>query len=1450
MLKKIASIFTGITVICWLSGLALLVPLPVQAVTVNEGDLIRGPDGIKVYIVNAFGYRRHIYNPDVFNIYAHLKWENIKEVDQATLDSYTVSDLYRADVEHQVYSVGEDGIKHWLNMTAEEFVTEGYSWNQVFVVNATEGAYYTVGSELTVDGDEPVATAGLSIALADDSPVATAIPQNTQDLLFSKINFTAGADQDYTVSSVYIRRGGLSADADITSVKLYDGATQLGSTQALNTTTHKASFTGLSWVIPAGTTKVLLVKGSTQVVGSGAVAGDLISFGIYAAVDVSATVTPTGMFPIYGNTMTLAGQAVGTFTIDAQSTPAGTVISGSTDQAVAAWKFTSASEGFDLHSVTFTEVGSSVDADVSNLKLMYGATQLGSTLASLTNGKAVFDLSASPYYVKDGANKILTLYVDISSNVTTARIVRFEITQASHVVAYGVNSGGGVDTAGTYPERGEEITIGQGTLTVTKDTAYAPSAQDYVLGQEQVDVNAYKFSAGATEGVRIVKIRLQLVGANMEETDIANVNLVDAITGEIIAGPASAVSDYITYGSNTEGLDSPGLFDIPASGNRHIMVKADIPTGADDSNDFGVELADATTDVLADGLVSAGDLSSTDITDSTGTDAITHDLNEKGTLTIAAAGVTPTADTYSLGVVDYSFAKFDLTAGMEDMLISALNIDFSDHASSGTYDILSVDTDFTNVDLYDGDTLLDSDATLSSGVANFNISFTIPRDTTKTLTIKADIPAGSTAGRTATVWIGNSATTDYQDNITTTGVSSGQDVDESGTNTALHGNLMTAGTPSVAVSMGTTPAAKNVMSNASMVHIGTMYLDTANSSEDVKMTRIRISFADQTSGGDLSNGAGNGSSANTDLSNVKLFEHGTSNQIGTTQPSITNVTDDYDYVDFSGLSFTILKGTSKALDVKVDVEGSSGDYYVGWENHTTADFSGIGVDSGTDLANDTVTDGGNGSGKAMSIQSSGSLAITEYADTPLAGIVIAGTTLHEFSKFKFAATDEAIILKALRVEIGGSGGMEEDFAKVYIYHEGSVIGSGYIASTTADIIFDTQVTVEKDSSEVLTIVADINSIAVAGNITGDAPTLAIDYNYTSGYWSGTSPNYSSKAAVEMVGIDSNTDIVSANDVSGSGNGQTVYASKLTAVASSATPSGSMLEGTAREIFRLDLTCADNVGHYDCTLETLKVTFSKSLATVDNFKLYRADTGSQLGSTIPGSLNDNTVLFTLTSAYTIPYGTTKVIYVKGGMHMEGAAAATLAGNLEPSIAILGGASTTGHLAWKEGKYASNITWIDVPGASEITGGMFTYTNGTDTYQPRLAAVSITTDTGTAGYGNQANDVLTLYFTEPVTTAFGSAAAPTAAELDAIFDRVTSANAVATTTPFANGVFTCTDYSSTDTRTIALTETGGAMTTALLTSHYLQVNASPTANDIEDLKDLDITASAVAVDIDVQ
>ena len=121
---------------------------------VREGDLVRGPDGIKVYIVNQHGYRRHIFNPAVFSMYGHFKWDQIKTLDQQTMDSLKTSDFYRADGDTRVFSLKElderQGLaeKRWMNIAGERFTQFGYSWNQVFIINAKERDYYQEGSPL------------------------------------------------------------------------------------------------------------------------------------------------------------------------------------------------------------------------------------------------------------------------------------------------------------------------------------------------------------------------------------------------------------------------------------------------------------------------------------------------------------------------------------------------------------------------------------------------------------------------------------------------------------------------------------------------------------------------------------------------------------------------------------------------------------------------------------------------------------------------------------------------------------------------------------------------------------------------------------------------------------------------------------------------------------------------------------------------------------------------------------------------------------------------------------------------------------------------------------------------------------------------------------------------------------------------------------------------------
>jgi len=132
------------------------------AVTVNilDGDIIQcrsSADPFAVYIVKSVGdkkYIRHIVSPEIFNHYGHLKWGNIIQVD--SLDGYSLSGWVRvntgingtAGANDKVYEINGDQTKHWINMTAEQFLTHGGSEEAIYNINQGELDMYVDGASV------------------------------------------------------------------------------------------------------------------------------------------------------------------------------------------------------------------------------------------------------------------------------------------------------------------------------------------------------------------------------------------------------------------------------------------------------------------------------------------------------------------------------------------------------------------------------------------------------------------------------------------------------------------------------------------------------------------------------------------------------------------------------------------------------------------------------------------------------------------------------------------------------------------------------------------------------------------------------------------------------------------------------------------------------------------------------------------------------------------------------------------------------------------------------------------------------------------------------------------------------------------------------------------------------------------------------------------------------
>ena len=130
----------------------IIVPCRVRAIDIVDGDLIRARGDVDVYIVKLVGekkFKRLILNPEIFNQYGHLKWENIKEVSPALLNEYATSDLVRALNDLKVYKLfpnGDIGEKRWIK-TADDFVNSGFDWEAIYQINNFERDYYLNGQD-------------------------------------------------------------------------------------------------------------------------------------------------------------------------------------------------------------------------------------------------------------------------------------------------------------------------------------------------------------------------------------------------------------------------------------------------------------------------------------------------------------------------------------------------------------------------------------------------------------------------------------------------------------------------------------------------------------------------------------------------------------------------------------------------------------------------------------------------------------------------------------------------------------------------------------------------------------------------------------------------------------------------------------------------------------------------------------------------------------------------------------------------------------------------------------------------------------------------------------------------------------------------------------------------------------------------------------------------------
>lgn len=276
----------------------------------------------------------------------------------------------------------------------------------------------------TINGNlQTVKASNLSIALAGSPSAGTAVKKE-QNFPVVGFVFTAGDQSDISVKTVKLTGsasfngsfyGATTTKDVVTACALFDGATQVGLSQAPDTTAGTFNITNMNVTVPRGGSKTLVAKCTADSTVEGA--SDFIAIGIDNDIDVTAedqeanTVTPSRSTQVDANAggtpvLVQTIRNSGTLTIATDNLRQSTILigdGGAVWQNFAQFKATAQYEAVNLDKITVTSTG--VAANFTAVAIAQdGAVKGQATLSSGVSGSKDVDLTGSPVVVpKDGS---------------------------------------------------------------------------------------------------------------------------------------------------------------------------------------------------------------------------------------------------------------------------------------------------------------------------------------------------------------------------------------------------------------------------------------------------------------------------------------------------------------------------------------------------------------------------------------------------------------------------------------------------------------------------------------------------------------------------------------------------------------------------------------------------------------------------------------------------------------------------------------------------------------------------------------------------------------------------------------------------------------------------------------------------------------------------------------
>jgi hypothetical protein len=702
--------------------------------------------------------------------------------------------------------------------------------------------------------------------------------------------------------------------------------------------------------------------------------------------------------------------------------------SGSARVPVLSFDLTAGNSGaVTVSQLQFQKTGVLSDSAISGAYL----TQNGQVVAqydSLNSGLLTF--SGLNISIPAGQTQEYTLAVDVSGGLSAGNTTGFSIPSASDVTAWN-SSNAAVTASGNFPLNGNVFTVTSVTNPALASVIVSstPIGTQVTAGTQGNIVGSWTFSVNSSP-VYLDNINFHVIGS-ANNANIQNVKLLvngTQVGNTLASVPSNGMADFQATSTklNTGTNNIQVVADVMGSPNMFFQFEI--------LNGYDVLAVDSQYNVPVAITNNGGQGTQVNIA--------------QGQINISQDPNTPTGNVAKTAGV--SLAKFDIYAAGEPVKVKYLDFNIQLGGVSATSTLSS---EIQNISITDDAgnqvgttintppsnascayTVPDSGVTVTgAGNATANattsndvyadcfgtsaspINYIVPANTTRVLTLKADIQSSANFSTITGNLSGNSSNLQ------------GQISSASGNTSAENGVALTVVSSSLSPTANNALGTQNVSAGTTNLKIGSYSL-SASSAEGVNVNTVSIK---------LTPASTSWNSGQAAFQNLKLYVNGV--QFGQTQgvlsPGATYV--------FSGSPINVPAGQTTNFDVYADtLSNATGTYSPATD---LVGYTGSGQQSFT-----SVTYSGTTLGQTVSFNGQPAVTVTTDSSNPPSNVIPQNTPGNTLGVFRFTETSnvESVKISQLNVtEVVGSS--SSNFNNVQLWNGSTLLGTAAAPTLTA-----------------------------------------------------------------------------------------------------------------------------------------------------------------------------------------------------------------------------------------------------------------------------------------------------------------------------------------------------------------------------------------------------------------